>query len=469
MLSPKGKNGALARSLRLGKLGVSLVGSYLGYQAQNLLLGEQALPQRRARFQRQASRRVREELGALKGPAMKLGQLLSMQTEMLPEEALQELASLQMQAPGMHASLARAQFKSSLGKYPEEMFREFDPEPFAAASLGQVHRAVTRDGEKAAVKIQYPAIRSAIEGDLKLLRSATLPTQFTGHVPVALLDEIQRGLLEETDYLREADNLEFFGKGLSGLEYVAIPLVYRKLTTDRVLTMSYIEGETLSDLLKRKPSQAFRDLLGIQLCEMYETQLQRLKVLHADHHPGNYLFQPNGTIGLIDFGCVKRISFDVLELRRCYRHRTWRESIIVRVDEVLKFTNNDRDTIQTQFLRLMPHTMMEIAEVLVKRRWGIIFSDWPAFVTSDCPVVLCRGMSTKTNFGFGTPGTNILFPISPTRLLAIDDRWDYEFAHYKLTKPDIYNRIIARAAHRFVYAHNESPDLAAKISEWRAI
>ena len=133
------------------------------------------------------------------------------------------------------------------------------------------------------------------------------------------------------------------------------------------------------------------------------------------------------------------------------------KSIIVRVDEVLKFTNNDRDTIQTQFLRLMPHTMMEIAEVLVKRRWGIIFSDWPAFVTSDCPVVLCRGMSTKTNFGFGTPGTNILFPISPTRLLAIDDRWDYEFAHYKLTKPDIYNRIIARAAHRFVYAHNEEP------------
>ena len=118
------------------------------------------------------------------------------------------------------------------------MFRKFDPEPFAAASLGQVHRAVTRKGEKVAVKIQYPAIRSAIESDFKLLRSATLPTQLTGHVPAALIEEIQRGILEETDYLREADNLEFFRKGLSGLEYMVIPRVYRELSTDRVLTMS---------------------------------------------------------------------------------------------------------------------------------------------------------------------------------------------------------------------------------------
>jgi predicted unusual protein kinase regulating ubiquinone biosynthesis (AarF/ABC1/UbiB family) len=320
------QSGALARGFRIGKLGFSLVGSYLGYQAQNLLLGEEAQPQRRVHFQQQASRWVREELGVMKGPAMKLGQMLSMQTEILPKEALQELATLQMQAPGMHASLARAQFKSALGKYPEELFRKFDPEPFAAASLGQVHRALTLKGEKVAVKIQYPAIRSAIENDFKLLKSATLPTQLTGHVPAALLDEIQRGVLEETDYLREADNLEFFRKGLSGLTYLTIPRVYRKLTTDRVLTMSYIEGESLSDWLKRKPSRALRDLVGARLAEMCETQLRWLKVLHADHHPGNYLFQPDGSIGMVDFGCVKHISFDILELRRCYERRIWQES-----------------------------------------------------------------------------------------------------------------------------------------------
>jgi predicted unusual protein kinase regulating ubiquinone biosynthesis (AarF/ABC1/UbiB family) len=326
MVKSSQDNGAIGRGFRLGKLSLGLVGSYLSYQAQNLLLGEGEQAQRQARFQQKASRRVREELGALKGPAMKLGQMLSMQTDLLPEEAMQELAHLQMQAPAMHATLARAQFKASLGKYPQEVFREFDAQSFAAASLGQVHRALTHDGEKVAVKIQYPGIKSAIETDFKLLRSTTLPTQLTGHVPRALLDEIERGLLEETDYRHEADNLEFFRKGLSGLGYLTIPRVRRECSSDRVLTMSYVEGESFDAFLQRKPSQEFRDQTGARIVEMYELQLRRLKAIHADHHPGNYLFRPNGTIGLVDFGCVKRISFDVLELRRCYRERAWRQS-----------------------------------------------------------------------------------------------------------------------------------------------
>jgi predicted unusual protein kinase regulating ubiquinone biosynthesis (AarF/ABC1/UbiB family) len=327
MVNQNGQGGsALGRGYRIGKLGVSLMGSYLGYQAQNLLLGKESQPQRRAHFQQAASRRVRDELGALKGPAMKFGQMLSMQTSFLPEEALQELAELQMRAPAMHATLARAQFKSALGKYPEEMFREFDAEPFAAASLGQVHRAITFKGEKVAVKIQYPAIRSAIENDLTLLRSATLPTRLTGHVSTAVLDEIARGLLEETDYLHEAKNLEYFRAGLGGLPYITVPRVYRELTTERVLTMSYVEGESLSNWLKRNPARDLRNLVGVRLCEAYETQVQRLKVLHADQHPGNYLFQPDGRIGLVDFGCVKRITYDIVELRRCYDQRSWRQS-----------------------------------------------------------------------------------------------------------------------------------------------
>jgi ABC1 atypical kinase-like domain len=326
LVKTNNQSGVLPRGYRLGKLGFSLVGSYLGYQVQNILLGETEKPQRKAHFHKKASRQLREELGAMKGPAMKIGQLLSMQNGILSKESLLELASLQKQAPGMHASLARVQFKSALGKYPEEMFREFDPEPFAAASLGQVHRAVTFNGEKVAVKIQYPAIRSAIESDLKLLRSAALPGRVTGHVPSALLDEIARGLLEETDYLREAGNLDYFRKGLAGLDFVTVPRVHRELTTDRVLTMSFVEGESLSDWLKRKPSQALRDLMGARLFEVYEAQLQHLRVVHADQHPGNFLFQPDGRFGLVDFGCVTRLNFDVLELRRFYSDRGWRES-----------------------------------------------------------------------------------------------------------------------------------------------
>jgi predicted unusual protein kinase regulating ubiquinone biosynthesis (AarF/ABC1/UbiB family) len=323
MANPPLQPGALARGLRLGKLGLRLTGSYLGYQAQNLLLGESE--QRQRRFQQESSRRVRQELGSLKGAVMKLGQLLSLQTRALPEAAIRELAGLQMQAPAMHPTLARARFKAALGKYPEEVFREFDPEPFAAASLGQVHRALSRDGQTLAVKIQYPAIRTAIQSDFKLLGSATLPGRLTGHFPKAILDEVRRGFLEETDYLHEAQNLEFFTRGLAGVSYVSVPKVRRDVTAECVLTMSFIKGAALDAFLESKPPAAVRNLIGERLVELFYFQLHRLRALHADHHPGNYLFQPDGRIGLVDFGCVKRIGFDATALIRGCVARAWRQ------------------------------------------------------------------------------------------------------------------------------------------------
>jgi len=134
MVNKPPQTGAVARGFRLGKLGLTLPGSYLGYQVQNLFLGENE--ERQHRFQQRSSKRVREELGSLKGAAMKLGQILSLQTRALPEAVIRELAGLQMHAPGMHPTLARAQFKASLGKAPEEVFRDFEEVPFAAASLG---------------------------------------------------------------------------------------------------------------------------------------------------------------------------------------------------------------------------------------------------------------------------------------------------------------------------------------------
>jgi len=322
MVNKPPQPGALARGFRLGKLGLSLTGSYLGYQAQNLFLGENK--DRRHRFHRTSSQRVREELGSLKGAAMKLGQILSLQTKTLPEAAIRQLTGLQMQAPGMHPTLARAQFKASLGKSPEEVFRDFEEEPFAAASLGQVHRAITRNGEKVAVKIQYPAIRAAIENDFKLMRSASIPARITGHFPTAILDEVERGFLEETDYLHEARNLDFFAQGLAGLDYVAIPRVHWETTTERVLTMSFVEGEVVSAFLENEPTASLRNLVGERLVELYYYQLHRLRALHADHHPGNYLFQADGRIGLVDFGCVKRIAFDASSLIQGVVDKSWR-------------------------------------------------------------------------------------------------------------------------------------------------
>jgi hypothetical protein len=318
-------SGMLKRGWRLGKLGLSLTGSYLGYQAQNIFLGERQRDAKRLAFQTRSSRRVREELGSLKGAAMKLGQLLSLQTQALPEAAVAELAKLQMHAPGMHPTLARAQFKAALGKYPEAVFAAFEEEPFAAASLGQVHRAITREGQAVAVKIQYPAIRAAIENDLKLMRSATMPARLAGHMPGDIIDEIQRGFLEETDYVQEGRNLEFFHRELAEVDYLTVPSVLWDFTRERVLTMTFVDGEVVVEFLRRKPSQTVRNLIGTRLVELYYTQLCRLKTLHADHHPGNFLFRSDGSIGLIDFGCVKRISFNAAELIGSCAERSWRE------------------------------------------------------------------------------------------------------------------------------------------------
>jgi predicted unusual protein kinase regulating ubiquinone biosynthesis (AarF/ABC1/UbiB family) len=315
---------AVKRGFRMGKLGFGLAGSYLSYQFQNLFVGESGRAEQKKLFNALAALQVREELQSLKGPIMKLGQTLSMQSQVLPEEVVNELTNLQMRAPAMHPTLARAQFKVACGKFPEEVFREFEPEPFAAASLGQVHRAVTKTGEQVAVKVQYPAIRSAIENDFKLLRSVSLPARFSKFASEAVISELEQGILKETDYINEGKNIDFFRERLKPLPFVEVPKVFWELTTDRVLTMSFVTGQPLSDFLStRKPSQQMRNETGSRLMMLFIHQLRRLHAIHADPHPGNYLIDASGRIGLVDFGCVKRFSPDFVELVRAFNQPDW--------------------------------------------------------------------------------------------------------------------------------------------------
>lgn len=297
------------------RLGMSLAGSYLGYQLQNLfLLGDEG-GQRKKRVMQKSAAKMRQELEALKGPLMKFGQALSMQSHLVPEEFLQELSSLQMRAPAMHPSLMRIQFKNSLGTYPEEIFGSFEEEPFAAASLGQVHRAVTKKGQPIAVKIQYPNIRKAVTSDLNLMKTLLLPARTTRHVSAAFIKELEGRILEEIDYQHEAENIAFFQKAMK-LPYVELPRVYPAYSSGQVLTMSFVEGEHFTEWLKTKPSQELRDLVGGRLFELFYYQVCRMDSLHADPHLGNYLFRHDGSLGLVDFGCVKYFDAQFLDLVR---------------------------------------------------------------------------------------------------------------------------------------------------------
>src|SRR5256886_15984685 len=185
------KNTTTGRALSMASMGAGIAGSYFGYLLQRAFLGEEKSKIKLKSTHVRAARRMADEMQALRGPAMKLGQMLSLQTGVLPDEILAELATLQMEAPGMHPSLVRVQIKGSLGREPEEIFKQFTAEPFAAASLGQVHHAVTREGQRVAVKIQYPGIRRAIENDFRLFRTFSKPAQASGYIPKSAIDEIR--------------------------------------------------------------------------------------------------------------------------------------------------------------------------------------------------------------------------------------------------------------------------------------
>ena len=311
----------------MAAMGAGIAGSYLGYMLQSPFLGKEGRANKLKATHTRIGERMRNEMQELRGPAMKLGQTLSLQSGILPEQMLAQLSTLQMQAPGMHPSLMRAQFSGSMGAEPEELFREFDEKPFAAASLGQVHRAVTRAGEEVVVKIQYPAIREAIEKDFAMLRRVSRPAQVAGYIPTALLDELETGIIAETDYRREAQNIEFLRSRLEALPFVSIPRVFPKLSSDQVLTMSRIGGLHLREFLARKPSQKVRDKLGENLFDLFYFQILSVGAFHADPHAGNYLFGSDGSVGLVDFGCVKYFEpFFVADLRELYLYPGPRDS-----------------------------------------------------------------------------------------------------------------------------------------------
>src|SRR5215831_8312207 len=299
---------SMRRALSMANIGVGVAGSYLGYALQRAFLGEAERERKLKATHTRAARRMADEMKALRGAAMKFGQTLSLQAGTLPDETLVELASLQMSAPPMHASLVRAQFKQSLGDEPEKIFKEFSPEPFAAASLGQVHKALTHQGDRVAVKIQYPGIQQSLANDFKMFRTLTKPAQASGHIPRTAIDEVEQQILAETDYRKEADNIEFFHQRLEPLGFIEVPRVLRKYSSDKVLTMSLMKGQHLDDWLARRPGQKVRNQLGERLFELFYFQLLQVEALHADPHWGNYLFTNDARISLVDFGCAKYMS-----------------------------------------------------------------------------------------------------------------------------------------------------------------
>ena len=305
-MADKLPTGKLGRALTGGQTAARVGGRMLAYYAKRPFLS--AADQQRAQetASRESARELFKGLSLLKGTALKMAQQLSLEMDLLPAEACRELGKAYHQVPPINRALARKVVQDGLGSPPETLFGSFNAQAHAAASLGQVHRAVGKDGRALAVKIQYPGIANTIDTDVALLRQLLKPVVRSDHLMPALA-ELAARLHEEVDYRKEADHCAHFGNALN-LDGVRIPEVVPALSSATVLTTSFMPGRPLDDWLQSDPSQADRDRVAQKLQAIFLAGLYEMASLHADPNPGNFIIADDLTIGLVDFGCIKRLT-----------------------------------------------------------------------------------------------------------------------------------------------------------------
>jgi len=287
----------------------SVATRYTGLRIMNALGFKERARKRLPLTNARVGARIARTLGELKGPVMKMGQMASISTDILPREIAEPLAALRKDAPPVAFEVIERQIEAELGSPPEALYRRFDREPYAAASIGQVHRAVTDDGRDVVVKVQYPGVDRSVRADLSHMRFALKASGMTRERPEAferIFQELTARLEEELDYTHEADNVRLLGEFHRGDPYVSVPAVVGERSAQRVLTLSFEGGETL-ETAARFP-QEIRDRIGEQLMRLVYSQIFDCGALHADPNPANFAFRRDGTFALYDFGAVKRFT-----------------------------------------------------------------------------------------------------------------------------------------------------------------
>jgi predicted unusual protein kinase regulating ubiquinone biosynthesis (AarF/ABC1/UbiB family) len=256
---------------------------------------------------------IYKSLSELKGSALKVAQMMSMDNNVLPQAYQDKFSLAQYNAPALSFPLIQKTFMQQMGKKPHELFDSFSKEAIHAASIGQVHEA--RKGDlHLAVKIQYPGVADAISSDLKLVKPLAAQLLNVKSSEIKLyMDEVQAKLIEETDYELELIRSTEIAQACSSLKGLRFPTYYPELSNKRILTMDWIEGEMLPEFLAKKPSQALRNQIGQALWDFYLYQMKVVRKVHADPHPGNFIVDSENNLCVLDFGCVKEIPSEFFD------------------------------------------------------------------------------------------------------------------------------------------------------------
>jgi len=290
------------RVAKLVTTGVKVGGNYLKYYGNKMVnpyLTKDTLHQNNAAD-------IYDGLKELKGSALKVAQMLSMEKNLLPQSYVEKFSLSQFSVPPLSAPLVIKTFRKYFGVDPYVMFDEFSADSINAASIGQVHKA-KKDGKELAVKIQYPGVRDSISTDIAIVKPIAIRMFNLQGTSDEYFQEIEDKLTEETDYTLELQQSEFVRKACEGIDNLRFPHYYPELSCEKIITMDWMEGVHLSEYCKEPHSQEERDTIGQALFNFYMFQIHTLKYFHADPHPGNFLVDKEGTLIAIDFGCMKKI------------------------------------------------------------------------------------------------------------------------------------------------------------------
>jgi len=293
----------LSRASQLVKTGVKVGGNYAKYYSKKAF--DSSIT--RETLDDENAEDIYDGLKSLKGSALKVAQMLSMEKNILPKAYVEKFSLSQFSVPPLSAALVRKTFKKYLDKYPEDLYDTFEKDSVNAASIGQVHQA-TLDGKKLAVKIQYPGVADSISSDLALVKPiATRMFNLKGKDKEKYFKEVEEKLLEETDYLLEVKQSQEITKQCSVIDDLRFPKYYPELSSERIITMDWMTGVHLSEFTQVNTDKEAADKIGQALWDFYMFQMHHLKQVHADPHPGNFLVDNEHNLIAIDFGCIKKV------------------------------------------------------------------------------------------------------------------------------------------------------------------
>lgn len=292
----------IQRASKLIQTGAKVGVNYLKYYGEKITKTEE---EAKENLNAANAEDIYDGLKQLKGSALKVAQMLSMEKSILPQAYVEKFSLAQFSVPPLSAPLVTKTFKNYFGKSPNEIYDKFNPNSVNAASIGQVHLA-EKDGKKLAVKIQYPGVAESISSDLALVKPIAIKMfNIKGKDSDKYFKEVENKLIEETNYVNEVEQSIAMAEACEHLPNLLFPKYYKELSSDRIITMDWMEGEHLSEFTKHNTNQELSNRLGQALWDFYMFQMHRLKRVHADPHPGNFLISKEGKLVALDFGCIK--------------------------------------------------------------------------------------------------------------------------------------------------------------------